>query len=322
MNFLCFLIVCIYGYNPKKTKGMKPVKKNLRNLLTAVSLSAVLCMSGCGNETATETTTSAPETTAVAAAKTESAKENIASVDYSKAVRTVKVPYTDGEEYEAVFAFNVNGDIVKSEYLPWGGGNTYYTYDSEGRLIETRNTECDGTIDYESSPVRERCEYIYDENDNITRINIYEGDREELFGYYTYEYDENGNKTYESYRYGGNGKIDYEYFYEYDSNGNLIDPSVTREYNSNGNLIKESSDDYTNTYEYDADGKLIKSNENGDITTYEYENGLLMSQKRDGKINVEYKYFDNNNIVLRQWYESDGTPNEINIDLYSDLFEN
>lgn len=202
------------------------------------------------------------------------------------------MPYDGG--YAAVFAFNANGDILRKENLPWGGGNTNYIYDSEGRLTETVNRGD------EDEP--EICKYSYDEKGNLIRLDVYEGD--ELYEYYTYEYDENGNKISETLKAGGNGKIKHETAYEYDADGNLIEP--------------ESDSDCV--YEYDADGNIIKETYDGITTEHIYENGLLVKSVRNGEIICEYTYFDNNNIVRRYWYESEGTIGEININLYSELF--
>lgn len=278
------------------------MKKTIRNILTAVSLSAVLCASGCTGDPAPETSTAAPSPETTVAVDT---SKEAATVDYSKAVRTVEVPYGDGEDSVAIFAFNANGDLVKKEHLPWGGDNTYYTYDENGRLIETQETDWDGVIDDGSLPGNENQKYFYDENDNVIRIDVYRPEYDGLAEYYTFKYDENGNKTYEALRYGSNNELQYEETYEYDENGKLI-----------------GSQEACENCEYDENGNLVKEIVDGITVTYEYQNGLLMCQKNDGIISVEYKYFDNNNIVVRQWYESDGTPNEINIDLYSDLFEN
>lgn len=274
------------------------MKINIRKILAVASIAAVICASGCSGESAPETTTAPAETTTeaiVTEVATEAATEaaSKATIDYSKEDRVVEVPYDGG--YTAIFAFNANNDILRSENIPWGAGDTYYTYDSEGKLIETET--------HNDSDFVEKNVYHYDENGNLARLDVYEDKL--LTDYYIFKYDNNGNKIYEALYHGNNGEIQYESTFKYDNEGKLIedeDDSIAREYDADGNLMKETVDGIT--------------------TEYVYENGLLMKEIRDGETKVEYAYFDNNNIVRVYWYESEDSIGEIDIGLYSDIFEN
>lgn len=276
------------------------MNKNIKKIIAAASVATVICASGCSNEAAPETTTVPVETTSKAivteTAETESAVTQTATkaeIDYSKEDRVVEIPYDGG--YTAIFAFNANNDVLRRENIPWGEGNTYYTYDNEGKLIKTVNRSDD---DFEEKRL-----FTYDENGNAVKVDIYED--EELVEYYTYKYDENGNKIYESLHYGGNGEIKYETTFEYDADGKLI---TDKEEIVGG--------------EYDADGNLIKETVDGVNVEHVYENGLLTKTLHDGEIKIEYAYFDNNNIVRIYCYETEDSIGEINICLYSEAFEN
>lgn len=316
------------------------MKNNIKKILAVLSVTALICAGGCAGNSEAETTTAVPaETTATVTESTE-------TVDYSKEVRTVEIPYTDGNI--AIFGFNANDDILRSENIPRGDPDTYYTYTytNESTVVKVSNIkDSEGDISYE---------LFYDENGNLIRKDEYGLEGTEPEYTYIYEYNSDGNCTGEALIHNTAGAINngYENTYEYDENGNCIKETFTDsygninvtvntynesgklirsdyedkygkvatvyEYDSNGNLAKSSNNDVI--CEYNADGSIAKETFDGMTTEYIYENGLLIKTVRDGQTLCEYAYFDNNNIVRRYWYESEDTVGEINIDLYSEVF--
>ncbi len=281
------------------------MKISFKKIAAILTVASTLFVCACGAETETETSTNAPETSAPVetTATVETTKDAVdgtesdKKIDYSKETRTVKIPiYDDGYEF-AIFGFNENNDILRSENIPSGGAETYYTYDEDGKLLKTVNSE--------GGEERERCEYFYD-GDRLIRLDVYEkntfGANDSIDRYYLYEYDENGKMIREVCKSGVTDEFEYDTVFEYDAEGKLIEETEKGE-----------------NCQYDNEGNLVSEEIDGALYTYEYENGLLSKMFKEGEIAIAYKYFDNGNIVRIYHYENENTITEINISLTSEM---
>ena len=167
-------------------------------------------------------------------------------------------------------------------------GRTFYTNDTEGKVIKKEVYDEDGDIS-------EVWEYEYYADNRIKK----EIEREPIFGNdfgYIHEYSYSGNNV---------TKVSYNlddkelfgtFFWEYDVHGNML-----RETWTNGETGK-STVQFEGTYEYDADGQLIKSTTHGmleynlSFKEYSYdEDGnitmvILSNSYNTKKSELRYKY--------------------------------
>lgn len=291
------------------------MKNRIKKATALLTVASVICLSACSENAVEEVTTAAISETASTVETTTKPVKTTAASTTAKPVeatkkspaRVVEVPYEDG--LKAVFTFNEKGLLVSSENCPWGADNDYYTYDEQNRITEIQHALWDGTID-------EGCErkvYTYNENGNVTKCIVYTGPKEKLvrFRVYDFEYNAKGLLTKETHSAGGNGNVIYTAVYEYDESGHLIKAVLESydtvdetfyEYDENGNLIlmnwiDSDGNDHITEYEYDAEGNIIREASEGRVLNYEYKNGLLIKKTAQDGTSVEYKYYDNNNIV-------------------------
>lgn len=272
------------------------MKNRIKKATALLTVASVICLSACSENAVEEVSTTAIPGNSVTV---ETTQDSLA--------RVVEVPYEDG--LKAVFTFNEKGLLVSSENCPWGADNDYYTYDEQNRITEIQHALWDGTID-------EGCErkvYTYNENGNVTKCIVYTGPKEKLvrFRVYDFEYNAKGLLTKETHSAGGNGNVIYTAVYEYDESGHLIKAVLESydtvdetfyEYDENGNLIlmnwiDSDGNDHITEYEYDAEGNITRESLEDMVINYEYKNGLLIKETAQDGTSVEYKYYDNNNIV-------------------------
>lgn len=212
-----------------------------------------------------------------------------------------KITYIDGEEENTIkFTYDSKGRLTSREL----GTDDHWqkseiTYDSDGNMIEIKNSDDDG--------FRDIWKNIYDSKGNKIKEE-YEtsyGDRRIT----EYTYDSKGNLIKEEFESDGGSKNVTEYIY--DSKGNLIKKEFKSDYQSStteytydykGNLIKkefESDGGSRNVteYIYDSKGNLIEEVSEGDyyINRYEYtydSYGNMIEKKN-------LTSYDSNAVLLR-----------------------
>ena len=187
------------------------------------------------------------------------------------------------------------GDIFyKSDdngIVEYSDGNSHITYfkrDSQGRVVERKNTS--GDVEY----------YEYGNGD--TPIKIVKADGKQL----TYNLDSEGRVLSQSELSGGESKKLLEY--RYDENGNISEATgnngtSTYKYDNSGNILK-----YTDTfgktidYTYDERGNLSKLEVAGEpptVYTYDSEDRIISVTYGDNKT-VSYEYVGNTTITHLQ----------------------
>ena len=162
--------------------------------------------------------------------------------------------------YRSEYQYNQNGDVYKI---------TSYAYNRRNNSLELYSTN----------------EHVYDDNNNLIKINTYDSEGS-LESYYEYVYDDKGQLISEDYYDGTFVENGFECLtheeYEYDSDGKKIKTSsgvgsisyvYEYEYNSKGQVIRAVSSklQYETEYEYDDKGNVIK-----EIT---YDNHTVVSRK-------------------------------------------
>lgn len=199
-------------------------------------------------------------------------------------------------------------------------GTTTYSYDGLSRI--TKVADGDGM---------ERA-YLYDANDNVTRMGIIAGGAEKFYDHYSYnalnlvkevigngnghtfEYDKNGNLT--KYTYSGKNTT---YTYNADNllaSANAVGNTDTYTYYLNGSRKSTSNRKGTTTYIYDGLGRLTQENmSNGENTQYIYDAyGNRIQKSVTGVENpseISYTY-DKNNRLTRETINGDSDEQTIN----------
>lgn len=145
----------------------------------------------------------------------------------------------------------------------------------------------------------------YGQDGRLEREVWYEMDGSEDT-YYLFDYDENGRTTAKR-MYDSDGTRGPYFLYDYDTNGNLI--------RENNYRSDDSLADYTE-FQYDANGNKIRADwyvggTLGSYTTYEYGAGGDLAKElyctAEGRIEIEYLYDENGNLIQKTQYEEDGS---------------
>ncbi len=188
-----------------------------------------------------------------------------------------------------VYDFEYSDDGLWVKETTRAGGNN--------KIIETTDFEYNNgkiikeTTQYSYGSVTETL-YEYDDKGNRVKI-LYNDEYENSVK--LLEYDEKGNCiSSERIKYDGETEKEKEIF--------------VGEYDRDGNCIKEK----TTNILYDSEGNPEEEHETE--ITYVYKNGLLERRVIDGNTAAEYKYYNNNQIVVVYW----GNQEEYEeIDLYA-----
>lgn len=192
---------------------------------------------------------------------------------YGNEIKLIEINEDNSKsEYVTMYEYNANKQITKMRIL-FGGDLmqvTEYQYNGNGDsakvLIYYPNRQTN-TFDLTYTT-----EYIYDDNNNLIKINTYDA-QNTLISYYEYEYNDKGQeiseKQFEIQDKDKGLELLAEEKSEYDSEGNKIKTifemgtlSYTKEfeYNSKGQVIKETIIDLQEEteYEYDDKGNVIR----------------------------------------------------------------
>jgi YD repeat-containing protein len=203
---------------------------------------------------------------------------------------------SDGVDMQTLFSYDEFGNYKTIETFD-GYHNlmtkTNYEFSSVGILLK-KETEKNNAKTY--------YEYEYDENFNLTRINLYNNNRA-LYEYSIYKYAANNLDSIIVF---SNGFITQISFFNYNSQNRLTkDNSIinkyykkltTYEYDNYGNILKVFTPKLANwEYSYDSKGNIleeINTDKDGNLQarfTYSYneENNLLLGKLRYDGNNVE-----------------------------------
>ena len=152
-------------------------------------------------------------------------------------------PYDRRLGYESTYTYNDKGNPIeeKSSY-PEGNLSVKYTYDGNDNLIEKRQYNSNGRLDWRST-------YQYDDKGNLMQYNYYDpvGD---LPAKKTYTYDDRGRKIGVK-AYNDDGSLSYASTFTYDDRGNQ---TGVKHYDSDGSLESVS----VLEYKYDSEGNWIE----------------------------------------------------------------
>ena len=253
--------------------------KITKRIIGSIILCSALCLSGCsGAQTETETTTESFAQTTVAEMVKET-ENRITEIYYATNEGMV------GEGYERItYEYNEDGTIKQSNFysLPEDELSQYCEYEYEnGLLVEIKTYE----KYHEEFIYSYSYEYYYNEKDLMVKSRSVSADGS--YGESFYSYDDKGRLSLEEYAQGA-GSTEYVY-------------------DENGNHIKEiyGFDEMELAYEY----------ENGVVAKTVWVKDEFNSKEVNNKGSyIEYKYYDNGNIVARYWYGKNGELGEVNID--------
>ena len=147
--------------------------------------------------------------------------------------------------YRYEYTYDSNSHLIEENkyFLGLLDGRTFYSNDSEGKVLKKEIYDEDGDISeiweyeyYADNRVKKEIErepifgddfgYIHEysySGNNVTKVS-YSLDDKELFGTFFWEYDEQGNMLRETWTNGETGKstVQFEGVYEYNTDGRLI----------------------------------------------------------------------------------------------------
>jgi YD repeat-containing protein len=191
------------------------------------------------------------------------------------------------------YFYDAAGQLVREEVGAPPDAITRYTYDDEGRLLESRTDSCD------ESGLPPDCLwtiYTYDEQGNLVLRDNRDGTPNAKAGCTYYTYTDDGQVLSSEYYYWCSDILYESVTYEYDAAGLLM--SMHQE------NTQAPSADFTITYEYDAAGRVVTerrtypSNPESDMTkTYEYDTaGQVITETffdADGNVTLTILYTRN-----------------------------
>lgn len=216
---------------------------------------------------------------------------------------TVDVPMPNGGTQEYNYIFNENGRLVSFEN------------DSDKIEVSYPDTgEPNITLPSNSNRNGVDIAYEYDDNGNVTEIDIENGDIVEEFDYdndnnliihvdpegnetnYTYDNDENLIEIQDPY----NNVI----VLEYDNKGQLISTTnqegiiISYSYENDGAISSiNAPEGISSNFSYDGINRLLQTNSNGLISQYSYDdNDNITFFSNSGGVITTYDYDDNDNL--------------------------
>lgn len=168
--------------------------------------------------------------------------------------------YYEGNELAERHAFTYGDDgkllTEKILYQESYADYVYFTYDSNGNLIERRHADEDGEVESQQK-------YVYDGPRLMQETSL--GSEGEMLADIRYEYDENGRLV-KSYHKGREDHEEYSMVYEYDEAGNR---DCVERYNKDGQIMART------TMTHDAKGNVVESFDEdtakSSTTKYQYD---------------------------------------------------
>jgi antitoxin component YwqK of YwqJK toxin-antitoxin module len=196
-------------------------------------------------------------------------------------------------DYKEVLEFEEGRVVEQKTYQPADllSGQTVFTYDSAGHLVETVHRDASGRVNW-------KYEYVYDEQGRLTREVTY-GASGLVDQVVVHEY--RASRLSETVRYGRSGDIEWRRIYQYDNETvswevltaeGLRVKNVEQEYDFRGRLIREQHRDQYETVFDDIQFRFAERQKPERVTRYD---GSGTVQQED-----TYQYDQRGNVVYHE----------------------